>query len=304
MLINPPGVNSEKDTRKLAFLSTAQVKPLLGYDRLFGQGQSPAESDSLSTDVIEPTELPEPKLLQAARLRGPKVVFLGIHEREGVQALPTAAFKSAQDLPGTPYFALDTSKSEPADIENLLKSASPSPQHRLEFQESRGAAAWFDRFDAPIFALGRSFYSTLAGFVEPSEAFEDSVKREIYEESGIKVRNVVYHSGQPWPFPANLMVGFYAIAEPNQEIRVDLDTELGDARWFTREEVLEVLAHPLGTTMGSSVHAKVDPEAGKLPPPPFHVPNKEQAIAGVLIHDWAHRRVPQLNLTVTNASKI
>lgn len=44
----------------------------------------------------------------------------------------------------------------------------------------------------------KDFYSTLAGFVEPSEAFEDSVKREIYEESGIKVRNVVYHSGQPW----------------------------------------------------------------------------------------------------------
>lgn len=44
----------------------------------------------------------------------------------------------------------------------------------------------------------KDFYSTLAGFVEPSEAFEDSVKREIYEESGIRVRNVVYHSGQPW----------------------------------------------------------------------------------------------------------
>ncbi|KIO18525.1 hypothetical protein M407DRAFT_31807 [Tulasnella calospora MUT 4182] len=100
------------------------------------------------------------------------------------------------------------------------------------------------------------------------------------------------------------MVGFYAIAEPNQEIRVDLDNELGDARWFTREEVLEVLAHPLGTTMGSSVHLKADAEAEKLARPAFYVPNKAQAIAGVLIHDWAHRKVPQLPGGVNNASKI
>ncbi|KAG9041777.1 NADH pyrophosphatase [Tulasnella sp. UAMH 9824] len=319
MLTNPPGKNSAEETRKLAFLSTAQVKPLLGLDRLFGQGQSAASGDSISTDVIEPAEHPEQKILQAARLRGPRIVFLGVHEREDVKALPTGNFKSAKDLTGIPYFALDISKSDPADVEKLLQSASPSPSHKLEFQGSRPAAAWFDHFDAPIFSLGRSmvdwnarnrvgdflcFYSTLAGFVEPSEAFEDSVKREIYEESGIKVRNVVYHSAQPWPYPANLMVGFYAIAEPNQEIRVDLDNELGDARWFTREEVLEVLAHPLGTTMGSSLNAKADTETEKLPPPAFRVPNKAQAIAGVLIHDWAHHKVPQLPRAVNNSSKI
>lgn len=156
MLIDPPGENSAEQTRKLALLSTAQVKPLLGIDRLFGQGQSLAGGDSVLTDVIEPAELPEPKLLQAARLRGPKIVFLGIHEREGVQALPTGGFKSAQDLTGTPYFALDISKSDPAEVENLLQSASPSPSHKLEFQGSRPAAAWFDHFDAPIFSLGRS----------------------------------------------------------------------------------------------------------------------------------------------------
>ncbi|KAG8962773.1 NADH pyrophosphatase [Tulasnella sp. 408] len=358
MLTNPPGENSAEEIRKLAFLSTAQVKPLLGLDRLFGQGQSAASGDSVSTDVIEPAELPEQKILQAARLRGPRIVFLGVHEREDVKALPTGNFKSAKDLTGTPYFALDISKSDPAEVEKLLQSASPSPSHKLEFQESRPAAAWFDHFDAPIFSLGRSMVDwnarnrflptgsiTKSGpyrrglhnfahprtdavvimgvidetgdrillgnnkrfpprFVEPSEAFEDSVKREIYEESGIKVRNVVYHSGQPWPFPANLMVGFYAIAEPNQEIRVDLDNELGDARWFTREEVLEVLAHPLGTTMGSSLNAKANTEAEKLPPPAFRVPNKAQAIAGVLIHDWAHHKVPQLPRAVNNSSKI
>lgn len=156
MLIDPPGENSAEQTRQLAFLSTAQVKPLLGLDRLFGQGQSLVGGDNVLTDVIEPAELPEPKVLQAARLRGPKIVFLGIHEREGVKALPTGGFKSAQDLTGTPYFALDVSKSEPAEVENMLQSASPSPSHKLEFQESRPATIWFDPFHAPIFALGRS----------------------------------------------------------------------------------------------------------------------------------------------------
>jgi NAD+ diphosphatase len=42
------------------------------------------------------------------------------------------------------------------------------------------------------------FYSTLAGFIEPGESFEDAVKRELWEEAGISVRNVKYHSGQPW----------------------------------------------------------------------------------------------------------
>lgn len=156
MLINPAGESSAEETRTLALLSTAQVKPLLGFDRLFGQGQSSAEGSSPTTDVIEPEDHPELKILQAARLRGPKIVFLGVHEREGVQALPTKDFKSAKDLPGTPYFVLDTSRSDPADLENLLQSAVPSPAHKLAFQESRPATAWLSHFDAPIFALGRS----------------------------------------------------------------------------------------------------------------------------------------------------
>lgn len=89
MLINPAGESSAEETRTLALLSTAQVKPLLGFDRLFGQGQSSAEGSSPTTDVIEPEDHPELKILQAARLRGPKIVFLGVHEREGVQALPS-----------------------------------------------------------------------------------------------------------------------------------------------------------------------------------------------------------------------
>jgi len=86
--------------------------------------------------------------------------------------------------------------------------------------------------------------------MEPGESFEDAVKREMWEEAGVKVWNIRYHSGQPWPYPANLMVGFYATADSSQPIRTDLDNELEDAQWYTREEILAVLRHPSGTNFG------------------------------------------------------
>jgi NAD+ diphosphatase len=75
-------------------------------------------------------------------------------------------------------------------------------------------------------------YSTLAGFVEPGESLEDAVAREVREETAIEVGAVHYHSSQPWPFPANIMLGFRAEAT-SSEITVDYG-ELDDARWFER----------------------------------------------------------------------
>lgn len=63
----------------------------------------------------------------------------------------------------------------------------------------------------------------------------------MYEEAGIEVGDVFYHSSQPWPYPSSLMIGAIGIAKPGQTIRCDLDNELEDARWFTREQVLEVI---------------------------------------------------------------
>ena len=80
-------------------------------------------------------------------------------------------------------------------------------------------------------------YSTIAGFAEPGESLEDAVAREVFEETNVRVRAADYHSSQPWPFPSSLMVGFHAAAEPGQEVRVS--GELEDARWFTREELLQ-----------------------------------------------------------------
>ncbi|HTV90787.1 MAG TPA: NAD(+) diphosphatase [Stellaceae bacterium] len=76
-------------------------------------------------------------------------------------------------------------------------------------------------------------YSTLAGFVEPGESLEDAVAREVREETAVEVGAVTYHSSQPWPFPANIMLGFYAEATTT-EITVDYG-ELADARWFDRQ---------------------------------------------------------------------
>ena len=84
-------------------------------------------------------------------------------------------------------------------------------------------------------------FSLLAGFVEAGESFETCVVREIAEEIGISVRDVRYLGSQPWPFPRSLMVGFHAIADPDQEFSFN-DGEISEARWFTRDEVRGALA--------------------------------------------------------------
>lgn len=87
------------------------------------------------------------------------------------------------------------------------------------------------------------FYSTLAGFCEPAESLEEAVRRETWEESGVRVGRVVIHSTQPWPYPASLMLG--AIGEAvlgGDKIDLHHDPELEDARWVPLEEVRAALA--------------------------------------------------------------
>lgn len=89
-------------------------------------------------------------------------------------------------------------------------------------------------------------YSALAGFVEPGESLEEAARREILEEAGVKVGRIRYHSSQPWPFPANLMIGLLGEAETT-EVIIDR-TELEDAHWFGRDELRAMLEdrHPDG----------------------------------------------------------
>jgi len=89
-------------------------------------------------------------------------------------------------------------------------------------------------------------YSTLAGFLEPGESVEEAVRREVWEESGVTLARVVLHSTQPWPFPANLMIGAIAqaVGPPGgagERINLGHDPELEDARWFPFDEVRRAL---------------------------------------------------------------
>lgn len=83
-------------------------------------------------------------------------------------------------------------------------------------------------------------YSTLAGFVEPGESLEMTVKREMMEEVGLPVTNIRYQASQPWPFPTSLMLGFYATAQ-SEQVKLDTD-EVQEARWFSRAELRELSA--------------------------------------------------------------
>lgn len=84
-------------------------------------------------------------------------------------------------------------------------------------------------------------YSALAGFMEPGETIEETVRREVKEEAGLEVGAVRYVSSQPWPFPSSLMIGCHADAITT-DIKVDPD-ELEEARWFTRDQVREMVAN-------------------------------------------------------------
>lgn len=133
--------------------------------------------------------------------------------------------------------------------------AAVSAGHRLHCTNAACGRLHFPRTDAAIIVivehdgaclLGRQAgwppgrYSTLAGFIEPGEALEDAVRREVMEESGVRVGEVHYHSSQPWPMPASLMVGFTAVAlDPAIRLR---DGELEDARWFTPGQIADGIA--------------------------------------------------------------
>jgi len=86
-----------------------------------------------------------------------------------------------------------------------------------------------------------TMYSTLAGFVEPGETLEEAVRREVLEETAVVCGDVFYHSSQPWPFPGNVMLGFYAEGL-SEDITIDPE-ELKDARWFSRDEMRNCEQH-------------------------------------------------------------
>ncbi len=113
-------------------------------------------------------------------------------------------------------------------------------------------------------------FSALAGFVEPGETLEGAVAREVFEEAGVRVRDVSYVASQPWPFPSTLMLGCHAHAL-GRDLVIDRN-ELDDARWFTRDEVADAMEAGERGEMGAAFGA-----------PPKH------AVAHVLLKWWLAR---------------
>ncbi|CCH28278.1 NAD(+) diphosphatase [Actinosynnema sp. NPDC047251] len=104
-----------------------------------------------------------------------------------------------------------------------------------------------DGADQVLLARGEGWpegrYSVLAGFVEAGESLEACVAREIAEEVGVAVSAIGYLGSQPWPFPRSLMVGFQAVGDPGEPLRL-ADGEIAQAKWVTRAEVRQALAVP------------------------------------------------------------
>jgi NAD+ diphosphatase len=103
--------------------------------------------------------------------------------------------------------------------------------------------------------IGRSpgwpegMYSLLAGFMEPGETIEAAVRREVFEETAVKVGEVGYLASQPWPFPSSLMIGCYGYAT-STEITID-PKEIEDAIWVTREEIMDAWANKTSTLIAA-----------------------------------------------------
>lgn len=120
------------------------------------------------------------------------------------------------------------------------------------------------------------FYSALAGFIDQGESIEEAVRREVFEEGGIRVGDVRYHSSQPWPFPSSLMIGCIAQAITT-DIKID-PQEMSDVRWVSRDEVLAALE--IASAPGYSLTADPGGDGVRVPGP--------IAIAHHIIKAWAN----------------
>ncbi len=221
--------------------------------------------------LLTEQEQPRAHLLPLQR-RMPPTLFLGLHEDTPVFAHDLSAHPEPPAFEGGAFHDLRGLASLlPADHAALLATARGvlhwHNTHR--FCPACGnavrpvRAGWvlqctncqrehFPRTDAAVIMLitkgnklllgqshrfppERNYFSTLAGFVEPGEALEDAVRREVLEEVGVRVGEVMYHSSQPWPFPASLMLGYYGEAL-SEEITLQ-ENEMRAARWFTLDEI-------------------------------------------------------------------
>ncbi len=195
-------------------------------------------------------------------LRGARYVLLDLHSEDDLDIPVGASFQELRPLvqtlreedaallayaramsvwrARTRFCGACGSRTEPRSAGHVARCTNPACAH--EFFPRLDPAIIVLVSDGERVLLGRQSdwpsgrYSTLAGFVEAGESLEDAVVREVMEETGVQVRDPVYRSSQPWPFPSSLMLGFNAKAMSASTIR--LNGELEDARWFTAAEIL------------------------------------------------------------------
>ncbi len=217
----------------------------------------------------------------------PGTIFLGLHEGGAIFGMGIAA-AAAEDLMGRPDVSVENLRAVAAsgavparELSTIAMAKSLVGWHQRHgfcancgVRTSMADGGWkricpscktehFPRTDPVVIMLvtdgdrclmGRqsqfppTMWSCLAGFVEAAETIEQAVQREILEEAGIHCTDVRYYMTQPWPYPSSLMIGCIARATTS-EITVDR-TELEDARWFTRDEAVAMLArnHAEGLT--------------------------------------------------------
>jgi NAD+ diphosphatase len=215
-----------------------------GERHIFAHDISAFEPDGLDqaamTAFLDPTEQSHPTLEPGMRFAELRSIMTRLSPRDAELAATAKAIRGWHDIHGF-----------------CAKCGAKSEIHMAGWQRICPAcgAHHFPRTDPVVIMLithgnrcllGRSpgwpdgMYSCLAGFLEPGETMEAAVRREVFEEAGIRVGRVRYLASQPWPFPASLMIGAHGEALDDQ-ITID-PNEIEDAIWVTREEVADAFA--------------------------------------------------------------
>ena len=231
---NSRSLIAEGDNPRAVYWDLARIPPerrtgadLILLGRIGGAGYFAYEIDSIEPPPVPPGTRFEDLRLVAAVLPIDEAGLLGY-------ARAIVSWRRRHRFCGT-----CGAKTLSAKSGHVLVCSDPSCRHEqfpridpaIIVLVSDGERALLGR--QPSWPVGR--YSTIAGFVEPGESLEDAVAREVFEETGIDVDQIEYHSSQPWPFPSSLMLGFTAHAR-NTEVRLR-DEELEDARWFDRADL-------------------------------------------------------------------
>lgn len=143
---------------------------------------------------------------------------------------------------------------------SLRKCSTDGSEH---YPRTDGAVIVLVKDDKDRVLLGRQKvwpekrFSCFAGFVEPGESFEQTVLREVFEESAIRADKITYLGSQPWPFPASIMISFSALATNPAAAKADGE-EIEEIIWLTREEMCAAIANQsLTLPPGMSVARKM-----------------------------------------------